>query len=85
MRQTNEFWFVLSTTYLKAIVVILLFLGGTREHIWALWGFIFQFIKFFTRLDVCANFGEFFSMFMGSAFGLKRYTCNDNEQTVQLH
>ncbi len=77
MRRTIEFWFDLSTTFLWAVVAVLVFLGGAREHILALWGLIFTFHKFFTRPDVCANFCEFLSLFRGSNLGSKwRYHNN---------
>ncbi len=34
MRRTIEFSFDLSTTFLWAVVAVLVFLGGAREHIW---------------------------------------------------
>ncbi len=49
MRQTIEFWFDLSMTFLQAIVAILVFLDGAREHILALWGLISTFYKIFNQ------------------------------------
>lgn len=40
----------LSLSFLWAVAALLVYLGGTREHILAL------FIKFFTRTDLEANF-----------------------------
>ncbi len=77
-----EFWFDLSTTFLRAVMAVLVFLGGAREHILALWGLIFTFSKIFTRPDVLANFVEFLSMFRRSNLGLKwrKYTKQKNKQ-----
>ncbi len=47
MRQTIEFWFDLSTTFLRAVVAVLVFLGGAREHILAFRGLIFSFYQIF--------------------------------------
>ncbi len=38
MKRTIEFWFDLSTTFLQAVVAVLVFLDAAREHILALWG-----------------------------------------------
>ncbi len=58
-------------TFLQAVVAVLVFLGGAREHILASWGFIFTFYKIFTRPYVCAKFDEFLSTFRGSNLGPK--------------
>ncbi len=67
MRQTNEFSVDLSTTLPRAIVDVLVFVGGATEHILAIRGLIFTFYEFFTRAD--QNFGEFLSMFRVSTLG----------------
>ncbi len=77
MRRTLEFWFDLSTTFHLAVVAVLVFIGGTREHILALWGLIFTFYQIFTRPDVRANFGEFLSMCRGSDLGSNRRMSNN--------
>ncbi len=81
MRRTIEFWFDLSTTFQWAAVAVLVFIGGAREHILALWGLIFVFYKkIFTRPVVHADCDEFLSMFRGSNLGSKPRNVNNNNK-----
>ncbi len=64
MSSTIRLLFDLSTIFLQAAVAVLVYLGGAREHIFALR--FFHFIKFFTRPGVRAKFGEFLNVFRGS-------------------
>lgn len=53
-------------------MAVLKYLSGTREHISAVWVFMFTFITFFfffTRPDVPAKGREFLSIFRGSNLG----------------
>ncbi len=56
MRPTIEFWFDLSTTFLQAMVAVLVFLGGAKEHILALFGSIFTFYKNFHQTGCVCQF-----------------------------
>ncbi len=56
MKRTIEFWFDHSTTFLWAIVAVLVILGGAREHIVALLGLILTFYQIFHQTKCVCQF-----------------------------
>ncbi len=56
MRRTIEFSFDLSMIFLRAVVAILVFLSGAREHILALWGLILTFYKKISPVPILVSF-----------------------------
>ncbi len=53
MRRTIEFSFDLSTTFLWAVVAVLVFLGGAREHIFGTLG-----VNFYILLNFSPDLGS---------------------------